>query len=61
MDPEVRNVQNRKQVNIKFTTGGVPSPSDIVGIEIRKIIGRGIYLIIKDENKLYFLKFSESL
>lgn len=59
MNRNERKLQNIKQTSIE-TKIGQPSVGEITKPEIRYIGGKGLYLISKYNNKLYYLKFSES-
>lgn len=59
MNRNERKLQNIKQTSIE-TKIGQPSVGEITKPEIRYINGKGLYLISKYNNRLYYLKFSES-
>lgn len=58
MDRTGRVLQHTKSLTVKFKAGGMPTLGDLQegAIEIRNISGRGVYLVARNNNKLYFVK-----
>lgn len=63
MRDEYRKLQHSKRVVKGISKGQRPSVSEIKNgeFEVMYIIGEGLYFVANHENKLYYLKFSESL
>jgi len=62
MDRASRNLQHTKSLAVKFKSGGMPTLGDLQdgAIEVRNISGRGVYIVTRINNKLYFTKMLES-
>lgn len=62
MDRSSRVLQHSKSLSIKLKSGGMPTLGDIQegAIEIRNISGRGVYIVTRFNNKLYYTKMLQS-
>lgn len=60
---DVRTLQHSKKIDKQVKKSGKPSLSEIDegNSELRYIPGSGLYLIVRYNNKLYYLNFSETL
>lgn len=60
MDRISRKLQNIKQTSIEVKSNQ-PSVGEITKPEIRYIPGRGLYLVVKYNNKLYYDKLESDI